>query len=125
MNEDTRHLRVIRDHVMEVEKVTRLMRTSLAYTKRYENLEDQFDKLASLCQEDFGQYQFLYAGIDQLISSYRLNSALVHPRYAIRALTSLSKALSKDHKDLLIEVYEDLYKLDYFYVLFKNFTMDV
>ena len=48
VNEDTRHLRVNRDHVMEVEKVTRSMRTSLAYTKRYENLEDQFDKLVTL-----------------------------------------------------------------------------
>ena len=79
VNEDTRHLRIISDHVMEVEKVTWSMQTSLAYTKRYENLEDQFDKLVTLCQEVFGQYQFLYAGIDQLISSHRLNSALVHP----------------------------------------------
>ena len=125
VNEDTRHLRVIRDHVMEVEKVTRAMRTSLAYTKRYENLEDQFDKLVTLLQEVFGQYQFVYAGIDQLIFSHRLNSALVHPPYAIRALTSLSKALRRDHKDLLIEGYKDLYKMDTSYVLFGNFTMDL
>ena len=70
INEDTCHLPVIRDVVMEVEKVTRSIRTSLPYTKRYENLEDQFDKLVTLRQEVFGQYQFLSAGIDQLISSH-------------------------------------------------------
>ena len=95
VNEDTRHLRAIRDHVMEDEKVTRSMRSSLAYTKRYETLKDQFDILVSLRQEVFGQYQFLYAGIDQLISSHWLNSALVHPPYAIGALTSLSNSFSK------------------------------
>ena len=56
VNEDTRHLRVISDHVMEVEKVTSSMGTSLAYTKRYENLEDQFDKLVTFRHEVFGQY---------------------------------------------------------------------
>ena len=123
VNEDTRHLHVIRE--VEVEKVTRSMRTSLAYTKRYEHLEDQFDKLVTLCQEVFGQYQFLYAGIDHLISSHPLNSALVHPPYAIRALTSLSKTLRREHKDLLIDGYKDLYKMDTSYVLFKNFTMNL
>ena len=125
VNENTHHLQVIRDHVMEGEKVARFMRTSLAYTKRYENLEDQFDKLVTLRQEVFGQYQFLYAGIDQLIASHRLNSALVHPPYAIWALNSLSKTLRRDHKDLLIDGYKDLYKMDISYVLFKNFTMDL
>ena len=70
----------------------------------------------------FGQFQFLYAGIDQLISSHRLNNTLVHPPYAIRALTSLSKILRREHKDLLIDGYKDLYKMDTSNVLFKNFT---
>ena len=63
--------------------------------------------------------------IDELISSHRLNSALVHPPYAIRVLTSLSKTLRREHKDLLIDGYKDLYKMDTSYVLFKNFTMDL
>ena len=99
------------------------MRISLAYTN--ENLEDQFDKLVTLCQEVFGQYQYLYIGIDQLISSHCLNSALVHPPYAIRARTPLSKTLRRDHQDLLIDGCKDLYKMDTSYVLFKNFTIDL
>lgn len=72
VNEDTRHLQIIRDHVVEVEKVIWSMRTLLAFTKRHGNLNDQFEKLVSLRQKVCGQPQFLYAGIDQLISSHQL-----------------------------------------------------
>ena len=35
----------------------------------------------------------------------------------------MSKILRREHKDLLIDGYKDLYKMDTSYVLFKNFTM--
>lgn len=41
VNEDTRHIRILSDHVQWVERETRKMATSLAYTENYKHLEDQ------------------------------------------------------------------------------------
>ena len=43
VNEDKRHIRILKDHVEWVERETRKMATSLAYTENYEHLEDQYD----------------------------------------------------------------------------------
>lgn len=48
VNEDTRHIRILSDHCQWVERETRKMVTSLAYTENYEHLEDQYDCLVVL-----------------------------------------------------------------------------
>ena len=59
-----------------------------------------------------------------LISS-KLNSALIHPPFVNKALTPLTQRLCKDHRDLLIADYRDLYLLDTFFVLLRNFSLDL
>ena len=78
-----------------------------------------------LKNECFDQYSYLYAGIDQLLTSRKLNSALVHPPIVRKALTRLSQKVRKEHQDLLITDYRDLYLLDTSFVLLRNFTLDL
>ena len=77
VNEDTRHIRILKDHVEYVERMATKMTTSLAYTERYEQLEDQYDRLVGLKNECFDQYSYQYAGIDQLLNSPKPNNTLV------------------------------------------------
>ena len=125
VNEDTRHLKIMQDHVMQLETITQSMRTALSYTERYEHLEDEYDTAVSLRSEVFGQYSYIYAGIEQLKSSHRLNSAIVHPPFVNEALTQLSADLRQDFKDLLIEDKNDVYQLETSYVMLPNFTLDI
>ena len=125
VNEDTRDIRILKDHVEYVERMATKMTTSLAYTERYEQLEDQYNRLVGLKNECFDQYSYLYAGIDQLLTSRKLNSVLVHPPFVRKALTRLSQKVRKEHQDLLITDYRDLYLLDTSFVLLRNFTLDL
>ena len=75
VNEDTRDIRILKDHVEYVERMATKMTTSLAYTERYEQLEDQYNRLVGLKNECFDQYSYLYAGIDQLLTSRKKQCA--------------------------------------------------
>ena len=101
------------------------MTTGLAYTEKYEQLEDQYDRLVGYKNECFDQYSYLYARIDQLLTSRKLNSAMVHPPLVRNALTRLSQRVRKEHQDLLIMDYRDLYLLDTSFVLLRNFTLNL
>ena len=68
----------------------------------------------------FDQYSYLYAGIDQLLNSRKLNSALVHPPFVRKALTRLSQRVCKEHQYLQIGDYRDLYLLDTSFVFQYN-----
>ena len=125
VNEETRHIRILKDHVEWVERMATKMTTCLEYAERYEHLEDQYDWLVALKNECFDQYSYLYAGIDQLLNSRKLNSALVHPPFVRKALTKLSQKVRKEHQDLLIDDYRDLLLLDTSFVLLRNFTLDL
>ena len=102
VNEDTRHIRILSDHVQWVERETKKMTTILGYTENFKHLEDQYDRLVALKGETFYQYSYVYAGIDQMLISNKLNSALIHPPFVTKALTRLTQRLRKDHQDLLI-----------------------
>ena len=125
VNEDTRHIWILSDHVQWVERETKKMTTILGYTKNYKHLEDQYDRLVALKGETFDQYSYVYAGIDQMLISSKLNSALTHPPFVNKALTCLTQHLRKNPQDLLIADYKDLYLLDTFFVLFRNFSLDL
>ena len=125
VNEDTRHIRILNDHVQWVKRETRKMATSLAYTENYKHLEDQYDRLVALKGETFDQYSYVYAGIDQMLISSKLNSALIHPPFVSKVLTRLTQRLRKDHRDMLIADNRDLYLLDTSFMLLRNFSMDL
>lgn len=55
-----------------------------------------------------------------LINS-KLNSCVIHPPYVQKALTWLTQRLRKEHRDLLMADYQDLYLLDASFVLLHNF----
>ena len=76
-----RHIRILSDHVQWVEREMRKMTTILGYTENYKHLEDQHDRLVALKGETFDQYSYVYAGIDQMLISSKLNSALIHPPF--------------------------------------------
>ena len=59
VNEDTRHIRNLSDHVQWMERETLKMATSLAYTENYKHLEDQYDRLVALKGETFDQYSYV------------------------------------------------------------------
>lgn len=59
-----------------------------------------------------------------LISS-KLNIALIHPPFVRKALIRLNQLLRKDHRDLLISDFRDLYLLDTSFVLLWNFFLDL
>ena len=69
------------------------MTTILSYTGNYKHLEDQYDRLIALKGEPFDQYLYVYAGIDQMLISSKLNSALIHPPFVNKALTILTQCL--------------------------------
>lgn len=94
-----------------VERMVTKMTISLAYPERYEQLDDQDDRLLGLKSECIDQYSILFARIDQLLNSQKLNSALVHPPFVQKALTRLSQKAFKEHQYLLIAEYWDLYLL--------------
>ena len=125
VNEDTRHIRILSDHVQWVERETKKMTTILGYTENFKHLEDQYDRLVALKGETFDQYSYMYAGIDQLLISSKLNSALIHPPFVTKALTRLTQRLRKNHQDLLIADYRDLYLLDTSFVLLWNYSLDL
>ena len=125
VNEDTRHIRILSDHVQWVERETKKMTTILDYTKNFKHLKDQYDRLVALNGETFDQYSYVYAGIDQMLISSKLISALIHPRFVTKALTRLTQRLRKNHQDLLIADYRDLYLLDTSFVLLRNFYLDL
>ena len=122
VNEDTRHIRILSDHVQWVERETKKMTTILGYTENFKHLEDQYDRLVALKAETFDQYSYVYAGIDQLLISSKLNSALIHPPFVTKALTRLTQRLRKNHQDLLIA---DLYLMDTSFVLLRNYSLDL
>ena len=97
VNEDTRHIRILSDHVQWVERETKKMTTILGYTENFKHLEDQYDRLVALKGETFDQYSYVYAGIEQMLISNKLNSALIHPPFVTKALTRLTQRLRKDH----------------------------
>ena len=128
VNDDTNHIRILKDHVEYVERMATKMTTSLAYTERYAQLENQYDRLVGLKNECFDQYSYLYAGIDQALNSQKLNSALVHPSpppFVRKALTRLSQKVCKEHQDLLIADCRDFYLLETSFVLLRNFALDL
>ena len=59
-----------------------------------------------------------------LISS-KLNSTLIHPPFVNKDLTRLTQRLRKNHQDLLIADYRDLYLLDTSFVLLQNLSLDL
>ena len=48
VNEDTRNIQILSDHVQWVERETKKMTTILGYTENFKHLEDQYDRLVAL-----------------------------------------------------------------------------